>query len=231
MKKKKSIISLLIVLLLTMFLVAVVLFLNDDGLNDGGFAIPGYKCEKTEIEVGQGIYLIAIGKYTGSFVEDGSDEEIENVLAVIVENRSESDIQLARITLEGDGETYNFEAVTLPVGSKSLVMEKSRNCWEKKDYGNASLQICALFQKEMSLYPEQFQITTSGQEITIKNIGKQIGSKVHIYYKNRVNDIYLGGITYRVGTVDGLEAEETCNVMSNHYTEGSEILFVTYGEE
>ena len=218
-------------MLIVILLAAGFLFLRDDGLGDGGFAIPGYECEKTELGMGEDLYVIAVGRYAGAYVEDGSDEDVENVLAVVLENRGDSDVQLARFSLEAEEKAYSFEAVTVPAGSKTLVMEKTAAPWEKMESMNAELQTCAYFQTEMSLYPEQFEITTSEQEIAIKNIGDTVPSGVHVYYKNRINDMYLGGITYRVGTTEGLDSGENINFMSNHYTQDSEIVFVTYAYE
>jgi len=49
-----------------------------------------------------------------------------------------------------------------------------------------------------------------------------------VYYKNAAQDIYYGGITYRITIEGGLKAGEIRQTMTKHASDtGSKIMFVT----
>ena len=64
----------------------------------------------------------------------------------------------------------------------------------------------------------------------MKNVSeKAITKEVSIYYKNKLNENYFGGITYRV-RIDGLEPGEEISGFSSHAQKNSsEVMFITYG--
>ena len=52
--------------------------------------------------------------------------------------------------------------------------------------------------------------------------------KIYVYYKITNGDMYLGGITYRVGT-NGLKAGESTTCYAGHFsTDYSKLMFATY---
>ena len=73
---------------------------------------------------------------------------------------------------------------------------------------------------------KKIKVTTENNSITIDNIsGKDLGT-VYVYYKNKKNSSYLGGITYRV-KFENVEKDVKLTTKTNHFTEkNSEILMV-----
>ena len=60
--------------------------------------------------------------------------------------------------------------------------------------------------------------------------GQDIIGDVVIYYKNAAEDLYYGGITYRVRIEGGMKADEIKQIMASHFSDtGSKIMFVTAG--
>lgn len=193
--------------------------------------IIGFTAEnKDELDLGGGLYITAVGRYTGGFVEDGSDTPITDVLAVCVENRSKEAVQYAVITLSAGDAVYTFQLTTLPAKTTALVMEKSAALWQDTDYSGATLTGCSFFADKLSIQPERFAIYVKDGMISLENLGQDVAGDICVYYKGIVSGVYLGGITYRARATGGLAAGEICQISSGHYTvDGSQILFVTGG--
>ncbi len=87
------------------------------------------------------------------------------------------------------------------------------------------------FQEAPSTYPEVFELTPFEYSVNIKNISKSdISGDVYVYYKTKVGDLYMGGITYRAKVTDLAAGEEKSAYASHFYGSDSEILFVTYAK-
>ena len=172
-----------------------------------------------------------VGVYTGNFVEDGSDEPVSEVLALIVTNTSENFVELAEIALPAEEGAALFRLTSLPAGQSVLVMEQSRKCYDSAEqYGAPVLQICSIPEKEFSLYPEVFSIRAADGVVNLINqTDTNYPGAIAIYYKNVENGIYLGGITYSKMLENGVPANGTAQFLSEHYTvAGSELMFIRY---
>ena len=87
------------------------------------------------------------------------------------------------------------------------------------------------FQEAPSTYPEVFELTPFEYSVNIKNISKSdISGDVYVYYKTKVGDLYMGGITYRAKVSDLASGEEKSAYAGHFYENDSEILFVTYAK-
>ena len=68
-----------------------------------------------------------IAKYSGAFVEDMSDEEVENCLAIIVKNNTDDLVMTGTLVFKvNDSEQAVFKVNTLPAGKSCVVLEQSR---------------------------------------------------------------------------------------------------------
>ena len=190
---------------------------------------------ETEVNLGYGITVTDIGKYTGMFMEDGTDEVLSNILMLVVENKGEQDIQYAQITMELGEQTARFKATTLPVGQRMVLLEQSRMQWDGTlDYSQIYpvVENIAYFQEPISLHEDKLKLGIVDGAINVTNIsGEDIPGTISVYYKNAAQDIYYGGITYRITIEGGLKADEIRQVMTNHASDtGSRILFVTIAQ-
>ena len=79
------------------------------------------------IDLGNGLVITDVGAYTGVFVEDGTDEQVEDVLMIEVYNYGIDPIQYAEISL-GEAE---FVLTTLPVGETMRMLEKDRMAFDE----------------------------------------------------------------------------------------------------
>ena len=188
--------------------------------------------QSTSVNLGYGIYVTDIGSYTGMYMEDGTDEILSGILMMVVKNDGEQNIQYAEITLPVGDETASFSLTTLPVGEKMVLLEKSRMAWnEDIDYDSCLPQAgnVAYFQQPISIHADKLKIGIVDGAINVTNIsGADIPGNIVVYYKNAAQDLYYGGITYRITIEGGLKADEIRQVMTNHASDtGSKIMFVT----
>ena len=181
-------------------------------------------------ELENGLEITSVGRYAGSFIEDGSDDVLSDVCAITVKNNAAATVQYAHITLSiGEG-SYEFDLSTLPSGASAQLLELSRQPLpESTDGLTASLTSFAPFDTEPTLCEDVISIDAQDTAITITNVsGSDITGQIYVYYKSAYGDLYIGGITYRTG-VSGLAAGESTTLYASHYsTAYSKIMFVTY---
>lgn len=172
------------------------------------------------------------GRYAGVFVEDGSDEIVSDVFAITVVNNSDKMLQYAQVVITCGGEEYTFDMSTIPAGARAQVLEKNKKALPE-DLSGAQTVLTTVteFQEAPSTYPEVFELTPFEYSVNIKNISKSdISGDVYVYYKTKVGDLYMGGITYRAKVTDLAAGEEKSAYASHFYGSDSEILFVTYAK-
>lgn len=176
-----------------------------------------------------------IGSYTGPYLEDGSDEEVSDVLMMTVTNVSAEPIQYAQITLELGTGTAEFSVSALPAGATAMLLEQNRMAYSKNtDYTQAPAECMHLagFDKQLSLREEKLQLQLLDGAINITNIsGEDIPGTITLCYKNLADGVYQGGIAYRIRLEDGMQAGEIRQVMASHiHQPGTEMVFVEIAE-
>ena len=68
--------------------------------------------------------------------------------------------------------------------------------------------------------------------LNLENISESvINAPIAIYYKNKSDGMYYGGITYRTVIENTMEAGEIVQIMTKHFSlDNSEIMFITYAD-
>lgn len=180
---------------------------NEDGLIAGG----RLTCDRYSI-------------FSGKYVEDGKDEPVENVAAILVTNHSDQFLDYALLTYDIGGETAQFRVTGLPAGRSAWVMEINR----------LEIDASAVFLYVESEYSFRDGVISSSPGITITDGGNRLIAtnntnetleNFFVYYKTvYIDGNFFGGITYAVefGT---LKSGETATVPAGHYVRsGSEIV-------
>lgn len=206
----------------------------EDILNSGNIVIEPVEAPEIEDKAFMdGLVTVEkVGRYAGIFVEDGSDEIVSDVFAITVVNNSDKMLQYAQVVITCGGEEYTFDMSTIPAGARAQVLEKSKKALPE-DLSGAQTVLTTVteFQEAPSTYPEVFELTPFEYSVNIKNISKSdISGDVYVYYKTKVGDLYMGGITYRAKVTDLAAGEEKSAYASHFYGSDSEILFVTYAK-
>lgn len=188
--------------------------------------------EFTTVPLGSGINVVAISRYAGFYVEDGSDEIVSDIPVITVENTGSDAVQFMNFTLTAaSGTEYEFELTTLLPGEKMTVLEKNRAVMEAGTaIASASVNAYAVFNEIPSLHTEIFDLTCSDNKLIVKNISDKTVSAGKIFYKNMSGDLLVGGITYMNSFSDLAPGEEIA-LAPAHFMDGkSRIIFVTYAE-
>lgn len=181
------------------------------------------------IALEDGLVIIKIGSYDGKFVEDGTDEEVSDVLMIVVKNEGNETLQYAELNIEFENVKAEFDFSTLRPGEKMIVLEKNRLEYSTgMEVTSAKLENAVFFQEELSLCEDTIKISPLDGAMNIENISdNELSGTIWIYYKNKQGGRYLGGITYRATIEGGLGVGEIKQVMANHFSlENSEIMFV-----
>ncbi|MCD7751034.1 MAG: hypothetical protein LUI10_04750 [Lachnospiraceae bacterium] len=160
--------------------------------------------------------LVAVYNYSGYYIEDGSEDEIDSVAALEVTNLSDQAIEYATITLTADGKELNFEVSLLPAGETALVMEADKqSCSETASFSYGGSEIASL--SSLDLCEDQVTVSTDSGAVTVTNISGNDISELRLFYKNQLDTgEYVGGIAYTVKLED-LAAGESQTVYPSHF--------------
>lgn len=190
------------------------------------------KDEEYLFSIDRNIKIKEISSYTGPYMEDGSDDAVENIMQILVKNIGEEPLQYAKIALVSDTEEAVFEMTTLMPGATMIVLEANRKAYsESATYSKVRADNIAYFQYVPSVQEEKLLIQPLDGGFNIKNIsGENIDSRIVIYFKDYANDVYIGGITYSGTIKDGLKADEIKQIMSNNFSASTtKIMFINIG--
>ena len=184
------------------------------------------------ISLDYGLQITDHGSYTGVYMEDGSNEIVSDVMMLVVQNNGEADIQLAELTALCGGEAYRFKLTNLAVGKRAVLLDLDRKRAEGGTPEVVELDSVALFQEPVELHEDAIEIGGLEGMLNVKNISDtDISGDIHIYYKYAAQDIYYGGITFRVRIQGGLKAGELRQIPAGHFDpKGCEIIQVTIYE-
>lgn len=184
------------------------------------------------VELDYGLEITDSGRYTGLYMEDGTNEVVSDVMMIVVRNSGEDDVQLAEITAVFGGEEYRFTLTNLAAGERAVLLDQERGACNGGTLESAVLGNTALFREPMELHEDTIGIDGLEGMLNVRNIsGADIDGDICIYYKYAAQDIYYGGITFRVRIEGGLKAGELRQVPAGHFSpEGCAIVQVTIYE-
>lgn len=176
------------------------------------------------------LYCHEFDVYSGAYVEDGKNTEVENVAAILVENRSKIFLDRATITYKYGDKTANFVVTGLAAGKKCWILESNKLQVDGKH--EFVFEDCvSAFKEDAVLVTDKVLVETEDNVVTIKNTSDKILKNVSVYYKNTYGDgNYLGGITYMVAA-DSLEPGESLKKETGHFSDSSEIVRYSFQEE
>lgn len=163
----------------------------------------------------------SIGAYSGSFIEDGSDEATKNVTAMLITNNSDQMLQVALIDFQvNSNETASFKVTNLPAGTSTLVLESNKREFSDKDtytYGNAATG----YMDQPTLEEDKVELKTENGKIILKNKTDKELKTVYVYYKYmQIGGAYLGGITYRT-PFENVGAGKEAEAVAAHFNPDS----------
>lgn len=188
--------------------------------------------EQAPINLGNGLQITDAGRYTGAYMEDGSGEVVSDVMMVVVCNSGEQDIQLANITAVCGDVEYRFSLTNLAAGERAVLLDLDRKESDGGALSSAIVTEIVLFSEPMDRMPDTIEISGLEGMLNVQNIsGSDISGDICIYYKYAAQDIYYGGITFRVRIEGGLKAGELRQIPAGHFDpDGCAVVQVTIYE-
>lgn len=205
------------------------------------FEIPGFALiEDAQIgTLNEQLRVIAVGSYSGAFFEDGSDEDVQGVLAIVMQNVSEDWVENADVTISCGEETAKFTASALPGRTCALLLEQNRLSYSvDMVLRDPTCTFCANdmsgkvvdFGADFAIEPYE------GDILVLQNIsGHEFSGDAVLYYKNVApygkngELLYLGGIAYASRFEGPIGVNEMRQAKPLHYSlSGSAILFMCY---
>lgn len=170
------------------------------------------------INLGYGVSLDQVSKYTGIYMEDGSDELLSGIMMIRISNTGEDDIQLMHIEVAYSDASYHFQVTNLPAGSSAILLELSRSPVPRGIPQSAVASNVVLFREPMRADAGVYEISGAAGMMNVKNIsGTDIPGDIYVYYKYKTQDVFYGGITFRVAIPGGLKAGEIRQVVASHF--------------
>lgn len=184
-----------------------------------------------DLESGE-LSVVAVGTYSGGYMEDGTDEQIENAAALILQNDSDQMLQIAEIEIRiNDEDTALFRITNLPSDGMVLALDMNRLTCES-DSKAEKLSEAVRFFDDVPMNEEIFETEGTEGRLTLKNLSNDTYEKVYVYYKTEIEkDLYLGGITYRI-PFEEIEGRTQVETDAGHYSpDKSKIVEVQIIEE
>ncbi len=175
-----------------------------------------------------GVTVSDLFPYTGKYVEDGSDDPVENMAAVTLTNRGGTDYLYLEFSVKTQSGEYAFTASSVHVGTVTTVLSKEKKtCGAEESVLSADCPIHAEYQSPPTMCEDRFALTQAPGSFSIRNIsGADLNGTITVYYKCTDENGFLGGITFRTA-INGLKADEEQWMPSTHM---GEIVFITYEE-
>ena len=167
-----------------------------------------------------------INSYSGIFIEDGSDVEVDNVAAIQVKNTSKKALEFAQIQIYNGDKKLVFDVSSLPANSSAIIMEKNKAPLDKSKsitYGGTTGGYTNKLEKDATIKYQK--VDNNGIKVTNKS-NKNIPC-VRIFYKYKSSEgYYVGGITY-TAKVEDLKAGASQTIYPSHFaSDGGEIMMV-----
>ena len=177
------------------------------------FAIPN-----TQLEV------LNVGAYDGLFLEDGSDDEISGVAALVLRNCGKAAVEYVSISMTCGNTSLEFEGSDIPSGAMIVLQDTNRTPFSSGAISNCSATVAELDKLEMS---ENAVLVTENSDntLTIKNITNKALPCVRVFYKFYSGDegSFVGGITY-VAKITDLQPDEAQTILPSHYVTGYSVI-------
>lgn len=167
-----------------------------------------------------------INSYSGIFIEDGSDVEVDNVAAIQVKNTSKKALEFAQIQIYNGDKKLVFDVSSLPANSSAIIMEKNKAPLDKSKsitYGGTTGGYTNKLEKDATIKYQK--VDNNGIKVTNKS-NKNILC-VRIFYKYKSSEgYYIGGITY-TAKINNLKAKESQTIYPSHFdSDGGEIMMI-----
>ncbi len=167
------------------------------------------------VEKGNLLEILEQGSFTGRYLEDGSDESVENVVCALIRNNGDGYLDYGVVNAVSGDVEYCFVVTGIPGGDAVWVMEKDRKTSESGETLDFLGEQVSQVRDDLPT-DERVSIDLLDGRISITNVSHKVLASVRIYYKQVHSDgNFLGGITYTCVTEE-LQPGATVEVTGGH---------------
>ena len=182
---------------------------------------------------GYGLTIEKLAPYSGMFVEDGTNAQVQSVAMLLVKNQGDFPLEYTSIRITYGQEELVFDISALPVGQRLVVQEKSGKAIPAGKADSATAMMVQRADMEMS--ETQVRVTDNGDNtLTVENLTGKTIPTVRVFYKYYMTDedIFVGGIAFTV-RITRLGAGAKVRVQPAHYTSQTScvVMVLTYDSE
>lgn len=172
-------------------------------------------------QVADGRLTVAdVGSYSGMNPENGADEAVTGVAALLVVNTSDQTCQFCTLEYAVGGAAAVFQLSELPAGKAVWVLEAT-GMTMAEDAECVYVSDTAVFREAEDAGLADVTAVGGNGTLTVTNNGAEDYDRLAVYYKLTYGEnTYLGGIAYRV-TVEALKAGESRTLTAGHFYEGA----------
>lgn len=191
---------------------------------DGQKAYIGFPCE---IE-GHDLIIERLDGFSGSYVEDGTNQEMSDIAMISVSNEGDTAIEYAEIVLKCEDDTLLFVLSALPAKGRAYVQEKNQKVMP--DGGAVECSAVVVHKEEMEMSEKEVSVKENNDNtLTIKNKTDEMIPMIRVFYKyyDKKEKLYLGGIAF-TARITELGAGEEITIQPSHYVkENSKVIRVS----
>jgi hypothetical protein len=235
-QKHKFYVTAMIIATVGLITAIVLMILNSLGCfnktEDAGFVQNSVLEQHHYEQLGYDLQLLGVGRYSGQFLEDGSNDLASDVLMVEIQNTGDKDLRLAGLSLTYTDFTAEFEITNLPAGKSVVVLEKNRRTYTAEEHLSVKLRDVVFFKENMDVFSDTFRLTGMNGAINVENISDtSISSDLYVYYKYISGDTLYGGITFRAKISGGLAPGELRQISAAHFDPDQCVVMWISGEQ
>ena len=161
-----------------------------------------------------------LASYDGPYLEDGTEEELTGVAALVVENTGTIGIEYVQLVVNQGKRELVFNATYIPPRGTVLILEKNRQPYTRDTVTGCRCR--TLIPGTFDWEKERILIQPGeGFSLTVTNLTEEAMPYVRVFYKQHeaAADLYVGGITYSA-VVPDLQPGETREVTPYRYAHG-----------
>ena len=189
----------------------------DGGGNAGAVETPW--AEMTD--AGYKISIRRLNAYSGPFLEDGSDEEVSNILALQFRNDGDQDLQYTEYVFNINGVDVPFKLSDLAVGQRCVVLAANKQAYNAADVLKLKSRLVAHVDS-LRLDDDKLQVVDNADDtVTVINLTNQPVPVARVFYKTYYadHDTFVGGITYVI-EFKNIPANGSATAAPEHYSSG-----------
>ena len=168
----------------------------DDGSGSVGADTPWSKMTDSDYQIS----MRRLNAYNGPFLEDGSDAEVSNVLALQFRNDGDQDVQYAEYVFLVNGTEVPFKVTNLPAGQSCVVLAANKQAYNAADVLKLKSRLVAHVDYLPTADDQLLLVNNGDDTVTIMNLTNQPIPVARVFYKTYYaeQNTFVGGITYTI---------------------------------